>query len=210
MTTHIMSALLQAIAHCVPPNGATTLNPSVKQTGIALTNGNLTATASGAVSGGCLSTTSKSSGKFYIEATYVEGPSGTFYGFGIADTSYTVSTAPGTDVHCVIFQNAGVVRYDGSNKAEISEPNANDVVAMAVDFGAQLIWFKNLTQATGWNEASGSSNPASGTGGVSFSSISAGAVFAMVGYLSDPGEITVNFGDTSFTGSVPAGFSAWD
>ena len=73
MTTHILSALLQAIAARQPPPGVT-LNPSDKGSGITLSGGNLV--ANGAATNNVRATASLATGKAYFEVTINSGAGG--------------------------------------------------------------------------------------------------------------------------------------
>ena len=86
---------------------------------------------------------------------------------------------------------------------------AGTVVGIAVDFTNHLIWFR-MAPSGNWN-GSGTANPATGVGGITFST---GAMVPFVTFGGSGGAagnvITANFGASSFTGTVPSGFySGW-
>jgi hypothetical protein len=81
------------------------------------------------------------------------------------------------------------------------------VVCIALDAGARLIWFR-VGAAGNWN-GSAVNNPATGVGGVAITNLGVGIqIYPSVcfGVIGD--QITANFGDSAFTGAVPAGFTS--
>jgi hypothetical protein len=179
----------------------TTWNPA-DLTNVTLTGGNLIATV-GAGTGGGRSVASLSSGKYYWENTWTTVNTNSITS-GISLASASVS-APVTACAKVsrlaghIFVNNVDTTITISGGAAVAQ---GSVICWAVDFTAQLIWVR-IGAAGQWN-GSGTANPATATGGLSITSIT-GPLFAMMaGQTSD--RVTANFGDTAFTGAVPAGF----
>jgi hypothetical protein len=207
---HILSALVQAISARQPAPG-TTLNPSGKGSNVVLSNANLTLTVSSG-EGSALSTTSLSTGKVYFEVTWNTPGSGSAdTAVGIANSSFRTAKEPGYDDggNAIGALNNNEIAINSSSKGNWSIVSANDVTAFAVDLGNTLFWAKDITESGNWN-ANGSANPATGVGGITFSSLGAGPFFVAIGaFPSGTGQLTVNFGATSFTGTVPSGFSAW-
>ena len=204
----ILPSLLQAIAARQPVPG-TTLNPSNKSIHIALSNGNLTATGDGSGSGGVTSTNVRSSGKLYFEVT-VTTENSQAPCIGVANGSYSINVIPGTDSDLSIGYNQnGEVLYNSSDQDIVGGINAGNVVAIAVDITDGIFWAVNLTTASGWNgKTLANGNPATGVGGINISAMGS-SLYALVGMNSNAFEATINFGATSFTGTVPSGFSAW-
>jgi hypothetical protein len=81
---------------------------------------------------------------------------------------------------------------------------------MAVDLDNKKTWWFNISTASGWNgNTLAAQNPATNTGGVSFSTMNAGPYFAgtTIGSASDTS--TFNFGATSYAATPPVGFGNW-
>lgn len=86
-----------------------------------------------------------------------------------------------------------------------------DVIGCAVNFTSKLIWFTSpVMQRNGfaWNNITGS-NPSTGVGGISFSTIGAGPYFVTVNDDIGGAVATVNFGASLFKQIIPTGFLAW-
>ena len=182
------------------PTGAA-WNPS-DASGVTFSNANLTVTGTG-VNTGARSTTGYSSGKYYAEFT-VSTWTNTFTGVGLSITGASFAGAPaGT----MLVLRSGNLVLNGSNTGSTLGLRASgNIIGMAVDFGANLIWFR-VAPTGNWN-GSGTANPATGVGGVSISAL-AGTKFSGA-YTGASGEaITGNFGASAFSGSVPSGFTPW-
>ena len=93
-----------------------------------------------------------------------------------------------------------------SDRLQISA-NGN-VLNIAVDFGAQDDLGAQLVDisTTVWN--SSSSNVPGSSGGISFGA-STGPWFPAIGFRGT-GQVTINFGASSFSGGVPSGFTAYN
>ncbi len=207
MTTHILSALLQAIAARQPPPGVT-LNPSDKYSGITLSGGNLV--AAGTATGIVRATASLSTGQAYFEVTVNSGASGNALAIGIANASMPLTTALGFDSSSdsiCYYDSTASAYYNDAGLGSAPDFSNGAVVNIAVDFGAKLIWMRNWsTSHTVWN--SSSSNVPGSSGGISFSS-STGPWFPAIGFR-NTGNMTINFGASSFSGGIPSGFSAYN
>ena len=186
----------------------TTWNPSDKAAPIVLSGGNLTATwTSGSGFDAVRAIASHSTGKFYCEFTNVLNNSAIVLGIENASQSLTGPVGDGT---------AGV-QYNPFNGQIVSnftivstiQTSANgDVICMAVDLGATLIWIR--TNGGNWNN-SGAADPATGAGGASFSAITSPPYYpAWAGHDGPPNDaVTANFGGSAYAQSVPAGFGNW-
>lgn len=181
----------------------TTWNPA-DLSNTTLSGGNLIADTTVAT-GGVRSIVSRSSGKYYWENTYTTFSSNSLTcGISLASASLA-SPAAGA---------ARVVRSTGNINVNAVDTGVSissgvglaqgSVICIAVDFTAQLIWFR-LGAAGQWN-GSGTANPATATGGQSIAAISTGPLFAMMSGQLD--KVTANFGDSAFTGAVPSGFTS--
>ena len=184
---------------------AQTWDPAKKSASITLSNGNLTALNSGSSYQGALGVAGYTSGKYYCEFT-IEGMVQTFsHAVGIGNASYAYGVA-GQNLDSIANYNTDTTIY--LNNGSIGTNGVfflSDVVSMAVDFGATLIWFR--VNGGNWN-AGGGADPASGTGGADFSAWNGGAGYPLVSML-DNGQVTANFGATAYAYSAPSGFGNW-
>lgn len=91
------------------------------------------------------------------------------------------------------------------------------VYALAVNLTAELIWFRDVTGASGWSStgtAPPTPDPETDANGFDYSAVITGAVYAFGGathnnFLGNYGEGVLNFGATAFVGAIPAGYVAW-
>ena len=182
----------------------TTWNPSDKTASIALTNFNLTATAS-AGNQGVRATDRQVSGKFYWEytCTIVVG-----CGLGFL-SSFTALTngigASSGPFSCGCGSAGGIFVGGTSTGSSIGTISNGNVVCIAVDFTARLAWFR-LGAAGNWN-GSATANPATGAGGISHTLGNGVPAHPAITGINTT-AITANFGDTAFVGAVPAGFTS--
>lgn len=180
----------------------TTWSPTDK-TNVTLTGSNLIAACTG--NGGARSAHSLSSGKYYWENSYTTVQTNTL----TAGIALAAANLAGLTTNCARINrtNGRILINAVDSGASISGGVAvaqGSAIGFAVDFTAKLLWARQGA-AGNWN-GSGTANPATGTGGLSITSI-AGALFAlMAGQNLD--KVTANFGDTAFTGAVPAGFTS--
>lgn len=183
----------------------TTWNPADKSGSCVLSNGNLTATASSLYQG-VRSIYGSASGKYYWEITWTTQTSND--SIGVASASASLSDGPTTGgPRCLLAYNANVW-LNGSQVGSASDSAvpAGAVVCIALDCTNSLIWFR--VGGTGnWNNSS-TNNPATGVGGISIAAVLGGLAlyaYAVLGYSS--AFAVANFGDSAFTGAVPAGFN---
>lgn len=172
----------------------TTWNPSDKASEIILSNGNLTATKSGTSHRGVRSTASFASGKQYWEVRVNQLSSGVFIGIGQSATSLTVNLGGSGSF---AYQQNGAVRYSGSIVDNVSTYDAGDIVGIAVDATAQLIF---IAKNGVWQA---SSNPSTGVGGYAIGNTT---WFPMVSLHGDGDAITANF-NGPFAYTPPTGFT---
>ena len=187
-------------------------------TGSGDTSAYLTATA---FYSSVLSTQSRSSGKYYFEATVGALESGTGWLLGLCDgaaVNFSNATAPSYTTHGYQFnvQNAGAgnVFYNGvAVQAADIITHAAKTVGVAVDFGAKLIWFWSNDGVNRWNK-SGTANPATGVGGFDISALLgvSPAQFPTISPHAHDSSLSAatNFGATAFVNTLPSGFSSWD
>lgn len=188
--------------------GATTFDPATIGPGVLLSNNNLTATrstGSGDQGAKGLASTMKSTGKAYFEYTWVNGTGGDT-GAGVATAAATYLSLGAGGAGGALLYSSGAIWHSGNSGVALAAIANGNIVAVAVDTAANLIWFKNVTQAGNWNN-SGTANPATGVGGITTDSVGL-AVGPAVVVATNPAAFTLNPGPT-FVGTVPVGFSAW-
>jgi hypothetical protein len=183
----------------------TTLNPSDKDANVTLSNGNLRGTAASVATWAIArATSSKSSGKWYYEATSINAASNLI--LGLANSTQALASYLGDSVNSVgYYTAAGTIKQNTSILATAAIwSSANDVAEIAVDLTSHLFWARKAGGS--WNGTG--ADPAAGTGGVT---ILSGTLFPAVSVFDStgPDAIQINFGATAFTGTVPTGFSAW-
>lgn len=185
----------------------TSWNPGDVAGSPTLSNGNLTASLSFSASG-VRSVFGTNTGKFYFEIRANAWGANVAVGLGTAAASLQFSGLGGA-AGAVVLLDGGNVNVDGSGTSvNFGARAAGDVVCIAVDLTAQLVWFR-IGAAGNWNANAGFAP--GGTGGASFSAVGGAggtALYAMVSGYGGGSNWTANFGDSAFIGAVPAGFSS--
>lgn len=190
----------------------TTFNPLDKSVGITLTGSNLIATNNNDAVSGVRGAHSQTGNKFYWEVTCnINTFASNGVGASKAGNAFTSPPPLSTSVtsQCGLMQS-GFIYVDGLQVGGISFGAlvAGTRVCVALDLTAGRVWFR-LGAAGNWN-ASGTANPATGVGGAAVPTLVGIAIFpaSWIGDVND--TFTANFGDSAFTGAVPAGFtSGW-
>jgi hypothetical protein len=181
----------------------TTWNPADKSAGITLTGGNLIAT--GGLSTGVRGVDRQTAGKFYFEYTMTTWAGATCC--GVATLAAGFSTASSLGVASV--NAAGQVVCHGVSSGVSLGTRANgNIIGVAVDFTAKLIWFR-VAPAGNWNN-NATYSPATGVGGVNISAIGGAgtSVYPYFASVTTANSVTANFGDSAFSGVVPAGYTS--
>ena len=186
----------------------TTWNPADKTAAVTLSNSNLTATSSGTNQAG-RTVDKQTTGKFYWEitcATFTSGNSS----LGIANSAAVLSSVAPTPTNACLVYHSGAIWLNNVNTGlTLGALTSGNVIGIALDLANQAIWFR-LGAAGNWN-GNASSNPASNTGGVNFSSIGGGGaapIYPCYAFGASAEQFTANFGDTAFVGAVPSGFTS--
>lgn len=197
-------------ASTVAPVTPTTWDPAKQGTGVALTNGNLTLerTSSGSTYSRSGTVDSKSTGKYYCEFKVDMYSTGNF-GIGWMNASADFTTSSGATyvgnaadgvgwypAQNAIYHNAALL---GSMTYTL---NVGDIVGLAWDAGAKLIWYRVNNGL--WNNF-GPSDPATGTSGFNPSGMTGAMVPAVCSYVIGD-KVTANFGATAFAFTPPSGF----
>lgn len=165
-------------------------------------------TASNGTWKGVRATTSQTTGKLYLEVTqgYIAN-SGQITGFGNA--SFNTANYVGSDGNSFGYQSTNGATL-GITGGWQGTTKMGEVIQIAIDLDAKLVWART-DRSTNWNN-SGTANPATGTGGRSYTTT--GALFPAVSLLGSNATnmnwAVLNTGAFTFTGSIPSGFSAWD
>ncbi len=196
---------------------------SVATAGAVFTNGNLTVQGvSGFVSfaaGIAQTVEGKKSGKWYVEFTCVAvAGGGATDGVGIvaswgiaawmADTN---ASGPSSDTGMGYFINGRIARKNAVvTSVNATTWGASDVLGIALDLDNKRIWWRKNTGS--WIGTTGTPDPASNTNGFDITNFLSNncRVYPAVNMAGSATKFTANFGASSFTGSVPSGFtSGW-
>jgi hypothetical protein len=127
------------------------------------------------------STQSFSSGLLYWEVQLGFTYAGADDLIGIANANESLGNWVGESQNSVgwwwstgqIYQNNAT-----TTTIETGAPGTADVMAFALDLTHSKLWIKNLSSGSGWNnDIIGNQNPATNTGGYSFSGLNAGPYF---------------------------------
>jgi hypothetical protein len=180
-----------------------------------LSNSNLTATAS--ASSYVRALLGNTSGKYYFEMTMTVWASPST-GVGIASGSFVWSSGGGfsnavTGIGTTGVIGNGAIFVNGvipTGSPTLASRSPGDIIGIAVDIGAQLIWFR-VAPSGNWN-GSGTANPATGIGGISISGLAGvtGGLAPLFFPITSSEAVTANFGGSTFSGAVPASFtSGW-
>lgn len=187
----------------------TTFLPSTASANVALSNGNLTATASSTAIGGVQSQDSQNAGQFYVEFTYTTIAGGsTGAGFCTPAATYT-GLSSGNGLLGLVVYKSGTVRLNGATAVTIGALSNGALVCAAIDLTNMRAWFR-LGATGNWNN-SASATPATPSTGIDISGVFSTASPAWPFAVFDGGasdQITANFGASAFVGAVPTGFTA--
>lgn len=172
---------------------------------VTLSGSNLIMTGTG--SGGARMLFGYTSGKYYWESTI-----GTWTNnntaCGIITASGSLASAASGFTVATAAAKDGSVWVNGTKvgSAVLGARSSGDIIGVAVDFTAQLIWYR-VAPSGNWN-GSGTANPATGAGGYSFSALGAGSLYPLGIINASSDALTANFGGSSFSGAVPSGFAS--
>jgi hypothetical protein len=197
--------LMPGFGAFTPASGAagTTWSTSDYSGSVAFSNGDLTVTKSGGGEARGRATLSRSTGKYHFEGVCDTG--GNPVGLGLSLSSFSTYFGDGTSSVGYYGQN-GEVAFNSTALATISTYTSGDVLAVEVDLDGDLIWFAK--NAGDWNN-NGSADPATGTGGLSYAAMSAGALFPTWYMAAASAVFTLRVTSAAFTRAVSSGFSEW-
>lgn len=182
----------------------TTWDPGQHTAGLTLTNGNLTANASGAGGSNVRTTTSLASGVRVIRFVWALASRGV----GIAISSWSaISTAffLGDGSESVGYQAAtGQIRVNGSVLATVATAAVGDLIDVAFDATNKVIWVR--VNGGNWNN-NGAANPATNTGGISLATFVGSAPYFAAASLNNSGcTVTLQ----TYGVGLPSGLNMWD
>lgn len=181
---------------------ATTWDANNKSSTEALSGGNLVATSSGV---GTVSATRLMTGPTYFEVTPTT-LTGTV-AVGLVNRSYNMAsgTILGTDNNGIGYKSSGAVVLNNVTLSTIATYAAGNIIGVAVDLQNRLVWFRVGTG--NWNN-SATANPATGSGGIDYSTMALTSLFPAAGGNATGAVMTAAF--TGFTNTAPSGFSSVD
>jgi hypothetical protein len=181
--------------------GTPTTWDTVNKQAITLSNGNLTAVVTGA--GGVLGNGSIS--KAYWEYTVTTWANNNT-AVGVAQSNVNLGTVTSNTTRAATMGRTGSININNVGTGVSLGTRANgNVIGIAVDYGAKLIWFR-VAPAGLWNN-SGTADPATGVGGLSISALTLPLFPLFCGIVAND-ACTANFGASAFSGAVPSGFAA--
>ncbi len=185
-----------------------TFDPDTLSPTMALSGGDLVATASG-LFGIASSNSAHDSGKFYAKFTLtVKNGGAGFQGVGVFDSSFNNLSAPtatmfvGQTTHGLAFFSDNGVYYNNVAISHLVTFAQGDVIELALDIDNRTIWFR--VNGGNWNN-SGAANPVTNTGGITL-----GAVMGPKLFLAAEGDVAGDQWTADFTAASPlAGFDTW-
>jgi hypothetical protein len=151
----------------------------------------------------CISNTFKSSGKFYYEVNVVGGAALN------GNDRVGVGANTGDFVGCM---GNGNIQHGGSTIGACKAFAIGFTMFVAVDAGAQKVYYSRSDAPTNWNNST-SNSPSTSTGGVTYGALT-GAPNAYI-LVDSVGDATLSVmlnvsGTPAFIGTIPTGYSAWD
>jgi hypothetical protein len=176
------------------------------QTNVTMSNGNLTATHNNTTNdSGAMSANYIASGKCYFEITVTQRTGSASNNIGIILSGGTFINASSGFNTVSIFNSGGVYNHNSNVFNFPTILATGDVVGFAIDLNARLAWIR--VNGGNWNN-SGSADPATGTGGMTFIAGSFAPFVRFATVLND--AYTGNFGQSAFAFTKPVGFaSGW-
>jgi hypothetical protein len=188
---------------------ATTWDPNNKAAGITLTGGSLIATAASGTNPAVLATRSIS-GPSYWEVTCTTLALTMAIGIACGRLNTGNGLLIGNDAvsQGVGFLNNGTVRLNNATLATIQTYAAGNVIGIAYNPQARLIWFRN--DAGNWNnDVIGNQNPVGNVGGIDVSAMVLGTLYPAFAASTTTGAGTANF-TGAFANAAPTGYITLD
>ena len=186
-----------------PPSLADAWNIGDKSFSLALSNSDKTVTSTVNSVSGVRSTqvyTNGTAGKYYAEFlvnTYINS---TEIGMLLTSSGLTATTG------WRVLLNSGDIRNSGTVVGSVGSALASsDVLCMAWDAGAKVIWFRK--NGGNWNNDA-AADPAAGTNGIAVTGSAGNYALHMLVSLTG-GVVTVRTELAEYTQTVPSGFLSW-
>lgn len=185
-------------------SNTTTLDSGTLGPSLALSNGNLTVTSSGANTSTVRSVASHATGTYYCEITL--GTAANALVGSCASTqlnnNYVGQTANGSGCQGAWQNGTGIT----TGPAMV----AGHTYGYALDATNRTEWLLDITGGTGQWNSNATANPATNTNGhIVPAGMSSGAIFAAMTPAGASDSATYNFGATAYVGTPPSGFVNW-
>jgi hypothetical protein len=186
----------------------TALDPLKKNANITLSGDNLIAdcdtTAAWQIA---LSLAGYSTGKKFCSVLMNTVAADNPEGIGVCTGSQLLGTYMGQG-ESISWWKAGTIEFNSGTVATIGGFTTGDVLDMAVDLDAKLVWFRK--NGGDWNnDVLANQNPDGNVGGASFAGIPAGPYYVGICMIYDYEQYTMNFGATPYTYAAPSGYGNW-
>ena len=180
-------------------------NSADKSATITLSNGDLTAQATAYGFTGVRATLAKTAGKFYCEFS-ANAMDDNDSGIGVVLASASLGGLRKGGAGPIVYTT--VIYNNFGGPGSVLTNIVGNTLCMAVDLDARKAWFR--TNNGNWN-GSPSDDPATGAGGIDYSSyISAGASMMPGMAASTPTMATTgNFGASAYSYTPPSGYGNW-
>ncbi len=155
----------------------------------------------------------KSSGKYYWEITgdFSGGAPGNFAAIGALKTTGTYTNVVTNGTNCLAEYFVGSVWSNNASQTT-NTGTLSGAYGIAFDLDNNKAWIVQISNGLWFNQAIGSQNPATNTGGVPLPSAASWlpvCCFGGAGTAANA-KFTANFGASAFSGSAPSGFtSGW-
>jgi hypothetical protein len=179
------------------------------QTNITLTGASLIATT-GTGGGAVRATSGQANGKYYFEITI--NTLGALFSIGLLP-NYLINALTTNGFLSTAYAGLRVGNNETSingflTGASLGTAANGTVVCFAVDYDNQRLWTR-YGAAGNWN-GSGTANPTTPSTGGSFTGLGSVGISLLpfVSFSGTGGQVTANFGDSTFTGTVPTGFTS--
>jgi len=211
-----MNAPQQMLMARSPPVGVVvTWSPTFKSPDIALSGGNLTATATSSsnAAGRADAAVTSALKKYWEILIVVDVNTSVGPGLGNVSAAFITDEWLGVFATTIGYYSDGNVYHNwnvvGAPIATYAGYAAGNRICIAVDEANTKVWFR--VNAGNWNN-SGADNPATNTGGLNYSGlIGSGDIYPAYNVQGNgiDGQVTANFGATAFTHTPPAGFTGF-
>jgi hypothetical protein len=188
-----------------------TWSPSFKDTGIVLSNGNLTAqNTAGGIEYVQSQITLPATGKYYLEFE-VSVTGNPAYQVGIVPSGASLGSLVSTNNGSGYYEgstNSGLFAVGQTSNGGLATDTGTYVVAMALDLTDALMWAGQVAGTwIGVNGAGGTPNPATGAYGMPLSGMAAGPYYLAFSTNENGAICALNLAGP-FTLTKPSGYSA--